>query len=67
MVHSVYNKKKNRMRNNLHIINNLERPSERQVKFYKVRPLLHCIRRRCQELEVEQHVAVDKQMIKGRH
>jgi hypothetical protein len=43
--------------------------SECQDKFYRVRPLLDCIRRRCQELEVEQHVAVDEQVIsfKGRH
>jgi hypothetical protein len=57
------------LQNNLHITNNLEHPSERQDKFYKVCPLLDCIRRRCQELEVEQHVAVDEQMIlfTGRH
>jgi hypothetical protein len=45
--------------NNLHITNNLERPSECKENFYKVLPLLDCIRRRCQVLEVEQHVAVD--------
>jgi hypothetical protein len=57
------------LRNNLHITNNLEGPSECQDKFYKVRSLLDCINRRCQELEVKQHVAVDEQMIifKGRH
>jgi hypothetical protein len=57
------------LQNNLHFTNNLERPSECQDKFYKVRSLLDCIRRRCQEHEVEQHVAVDEHMIlfKGRH
>jgi hypothetical protein len=57
------------LRNNLHITNNLEGPSECQDKFYKVHSLLDCINRRYQELEVEQQVAVDEQMIvfKGRH
>jgi hypothetical protein len=57
------------LRNNLHIVNNLERPSDCKDKFYKVRPLLDSIRRRCQQLSVEQNVAVDEQMIpfKGRH
>jgi hypothetical protein len=53
----------------LHIVNNLERPSDCKDKFYKARPLLDCIRSRCQQLSVEQNVAIDEQMIpfKGKH
>jgi Transposase IS4 len=57
------------LRNNLHLVNNLERPSDCKDKFFKVRPLLDTIRNRCRELAVEECVAVDEQMIpfKGRH
>jgi Transposase IS4 len=57
------------LRNNLHLVNNLERPSDCNDKFFKVRPLLDAIRNRCRELAVEECVAVDEQMIpfKGRH
>jgi hypothetical protein len=57
------------LRNNLHIVNNPERPSACKHKIYKARPLLDCIRSRCQQLSVEQNIAIDEQMIpfKGMH
>jgi hypothetical protein len=56
-------KRFSQLRNNLHLVNNLERPSECTDKFFKVRPLLNAIRNRCRELPVEECVAVDEQMI----
>jgi hypothetical protein len=37
------------LQNNLHIANNLERPNDCVDKPYKVRPILYCIRARCQQ------------------
>lgn len=56
------------LRNNLHIVNNLEKPTDGTDKFYKVRPVLNAIRDHLLKLEVEETVSVDEQMIpfKGR-
>lgn len=56
------------LRGNLHFCNNLEKPERSSDKFYKVRPLIECVRNRCLQLEAEEDVCVDEQIIpfKGR-
>lgn len=51
------------LRNNLHIVNNLEKPNDCKDKLFKVRPLLDSIRKRCHELEVEKDLSIDEQMV----
>lgn len=51
------------LRTNLHIVNNLEKPSENKDKFFKVRPIYTAIRKRCNELPVEENVCVDEGII----
>lgn len=51
------------LRTNLHIVNNLEKPSNNNDKFYKVRPVLIAVRNHLLKFEVEEIVSVDEQMI----
>lgn len=51
------------LRNNLHVVNNLEVPAENKDKFIKVRPVIDAIRNRCLQLTVEEVVSVDEQII----
>lgn len=51
------------IRNNVHIVNNLEVPVDNTDRFYKVRPIYNCIQRYCQSLEKEECLCVDEQMI----
>lgn len=50
------------IRNNLHFVNNLERPNNNDI-FFKVRPLLDCIASRCRQIQVERYMSVDEQII----
>lgn len=52
-----------KLRTNLHIVNNLEKPANNNDKFYKVRPALEAVRNRILQFEVEETVSVDEQMI----
>lgn len=56
------------LRNNLHIVNNFEKPNDCVDKFYKVRPVLTAVRKQLLQLEVSEVVAIDEQIIpcKGR-
>lgn len=56
------------LRNNLHIVNNEQKPEGCTDKFYKVRPVLTAVRERLLKLEVTEIVSIDEQMIpcKGR-
>ncbi|XP_049945878.1 piggyBac transposable element-derived protein 3-like isoform X1 [Schistocerca serialis cubense] len=51
------------LRSNFHVIDNFARPENCKDKFYKVRPIYDCIRRRCLELQTEEELCVDEQMI----
>lgn len=58
-----------KIRNYLHLVNNLELNMENTDKFKKVRPLLDSVLARCQALTKEKRVCIDEQMIpfKGHH
>lgn len=51
------------LRNNLHVVNNHEKPTDNNDKFFKVRPVLNAVRNRLLQFEVEEIVSVDEQMI----
>jgi len=52
-----------KIRNNLHI-NSAKDPDPNDCnKFWKIQPLVDCIRRRCMELPREEYCSVDEQMI----
>lgn len=51
------------LRNNLHIVNNLERPTDCEDKLFKVRPLLDAIRNRLLQFDIGEDVAIDEQII----
>ena len=60
------NMSKNRffqLRTMLHLVNNLERPNSCKDKFYKVRPIMDAVLKRCKELEIGQDISIDEQMI----
>lgn len=48
---------------NLHLVDNLEIPVNNKDRFIKSRPLYDAIRKRCQELPIEENVSIDEQMI----
>lgn len=58
-----------KLRNNLHVINNLEIDVNNTDKFKKVRPVINAVVKRCQEISHEKNVCVDEQIIpfKGKH
>ncbi|XP_043263908.1 piggyBac transposable element-derived protein 3-like [Colletes gigas] len=47
----------------LHLMNNLERPNACTDKFYKVKPIMDAVLKRCKELEIGQNISIDEQMI----
>lgn len=51
------------LRSNLHLVNNLEIPNNNKDKFIKVRPLYDSIRKRCNELQLEEELCVDEAII----
>lgn len=51
------------LRNNLHIVNNLDKTTDNKDKYYKVRPVLTAVRNRLLQFEVGEIVSVDEQMI----
>ncbi|XP_049307799.1 piggyBac transposable element-derived protein 3-like [Bactrocera dorsalis] len=51
------------LRLNLHFIDNLMIPPDCNDKFFKIRPLIETIRKRCQEEPVEEDVCIDEQII----
>lgn len=51
------------LRNNLHFVNNLEKPDNCKDVFFKVRPLYDSIRKRYLELPLPEILCVDEQMI----
>lgn len=51
------------LRNNLHIVNNLEISKDNSDKFVKVRPVINAVRNRCLQLPVEEVVSIDEQII----
>lgn len=51
------------LRSNLHLFNNLEKPSTCNDKFFKVRPIYEALRNRCLELPTEENLCVDEAMI----
>jgi hypothetical protein len=51
------------LRNNLHIINNLDIPRNNVDKFIKVRPLYNQIRKKCNNLSKVRNLCVDEQMV----
>ncbi|XP_049308076.1 piggyBac transposable element-derived protein 3-like [Bactrocera dorsalis] len=51
------------LRLNLHFIDNLLIPPNCNDKFFKIRPLIETIRKRCQEEPVEEDVCIDEQII----
>lgn len=60
------NMSKNRffqLRTMLHLVNNIERPNACTDKFYKVRPIMDAVLKRCKELEIGQNISIDEQMI----
>lgn len=52
-----------KLRNNLHIVNELEIPQNNTDRLYKVRPLYEAIRNRCLELSVEESICIDEQTV----
>lgn len=51
------------LRNNLHFVDNLQKPKDCKDIFYKVRPLYNSIRERCKQLTLSKVLSVDEQMI----
>ncbi|XP_068084155.1 piggyBac transposable element-derived protein 3-like [Anabrus simplex] len=52
-----------KLRTNLHIVNNLDRPESCQDKMFKVRPLYNSVRERCLQLSLEENLCVDEQIV----
>lgn len=51
------------LRNNLHIVNNLEKPNDCIDKLYKVRPVIDAVRNRLLQFEVCEVLSIDEQII----
>uniref|UniRef100_A0A0N5BD23 DDE_Tnp_1_7 domain-containing protein n=1 Tax=Strongyloides papillosus TaxID=174720 RepID=A0A0N5BD23_STREA len=51
------------LRTMLHLVNNLERPSSCTNRFYKVRPIMDVVLKRCKELKIGQDISIDEQII----
>lgn len=51
------------LRTHLHIVNNLEKPSDCTDKFYKVRPVLDAVRSRILQFDVDENISIDEQII----
>ncbi|XP_022174122.1 piggyBac transposable element-derived protein 3-like [Myzus persicae] len=51
------------LRQNLHIINNLDIPNNNHDKFVKIRPLYDLIKKKCNELPKERNLCIDEQMV----
>lgn len=51
------------LRSNFHVINNDTIPLDNTDKFIKIRPLYNSIKKRCNELEIENNICVDEQMV----
>jgi hypothetical protein len=51
------------LRNNLHFVDNLEKPSDCTDKFYKTRPLIDIVRKFCLELPLEENLSIDEQIV----
>ena len=51
------------LRNNLHIVNNLDMGPNITDKIFKVRPIIDAIRNRCLQVPVEEIISVDEQII----
>ena len=51
------------LRSNLHMVNNLEIPDDCKDKFFKTRPLIKSILKRCHEMPVEEVISIDEQII----
>lgn len=48
------------IRTMLQFVNNLERPYDCTDKFYKVRPLMDAVLKRCRELEIGQFICISR-------
>lgn len=51
------------IRNNLHCVNELDRPAKCADVFFKVRPIYDCVRSRCLQLKITRDLSMDEQMI----
>lgn len=49
--------------NNVHFVNNLEKPADCRDVFFKVRPLYDRIRHRCLQLPLVEDLSMDEQMV----
>lgn len=58
-----------KLRNNLHVVNNLELDKNNCDKFKKVRPIIDCVLSKVQSLKPEEKMCIDEQIIpfKGHH
>ncbi|XP_061379920.1 piggyBac transposable element-derived protein 3-like [Danaus plexippus] len=57
------------LRNNLHLVDNMKKPTNCTDVFYKVRPIYNAIRSRCLEIPLEKELCVDEQIVPftGKH
>ncbi|XP_025190428.1 LOW QUALITY PROTEIN: piggyBac transposable element-derived protein 1-like [Melanaphis sacchari] len=51
------------IRQNIHIINNMDIPCNNTDKFVKIRPLFDALNNRCRQLPVERNLSVDEQIV----
>lgn len=51
------------LRRTFHVVNNDTIPCNNKDKFFKVRPLYNCLKKKCNSLEIERNLSVDEQMV----
>lgn len=51
------------LRQTFHVVDNLKIPNDCNDKFFKIRPIINSVLKRCREIPVEEIVAVDEQII----
>ncbi|XP_060846479.1 piggyBac transposable element-derived protein 3-like [Rhopalosiphum padi] len=51
------------IRQNIHIINNMDIARDNTDKFVKIRPLFDALNNRCKQLPVERNISVDEQIV----
>ncbi|KAJ8928992.1 hypothetical protein NQ314_018349 [Rhamnusium bicolor] len=51
------------LRISLHLMDILRRPANNKDKFYKIRPLLDSVQKRCSQLELDENLCIHEQMI----
>lgn len=51
------------IRQNIHIINNMDIARDNTDKFVKIRPLFDTLNNRCKQLPVERNISVDEQIV----